>query len=287
MNQPTDPAPTSPRQPVSAEQLEQKILELTKDRDDWKHEWEIYKGAWLRELGGYFRNKHHLIDALVVSTRELRERANTVALERDELFAKNKKLLEAYRSASLPVTPEPLHDLLDEVYGAFHPFLSVTGEMSSEDQWPKEHMVEFTICWEHILRAFHAWENLGDYLSEAASLPVQQAQPRSREFTYAVRLANKVLERPSGDPDDDLAVLSRQFLRAIESKPTAAPSTPPASSPLPAYLQNDEEFGRCSACGRKTWTRAEMGTQCKMTQPDGTKCAGIFRASSHNTTEGK
>lgn len=177
MNQPTDPAPTSPRQPVSAEQLEQKILELTKDRDDWKHEWEIYKGAWLRELGGYFRNKHHLIDALVVSTRELRERANTVALERDELFAKNKKLLEAYRSASLPVTPEPLHDLLDEVYGAFHPFLSVTGEMSSEDQWPKEHMVEFTICWEHILRAFHAWENLGDYLSEAASLPVQQAQP--------------------------------------------------------------------------------------------------------------
>lgn len=137
---------------------------------------------------------------------------------------------EAYRSAS-PVTPEPLHDLLDEVYGAFHPFLSVTGEMSSEDQWPKEHMVEFTICWERILRAFHAWENLGDYLS--ASLPLQQAQPpRSREFTDAVRLANKILDRPSGDPDDDLAVLSRQFLRAIEPKyAIAAPSTPPAPSP--------------------------------------------------------
>lgn len=27
-------------------------------------------------------------------------------------------------------------------------------------------------------------------------------------------LANRILDRPSGDPDDDLAVLSRQLLRA-------------------------------------------------------------------------
>jgi hypothetical protein len=36
------------------------------------------------------------------------------------------------------------------------------------------------------------------------------------EFEFAVRLANKVLDRPYGDPDDDLAVLARQFLRAVE-----------------------------------------------------------------------
>jgi hypothetical protein len=29
-------------------------------------------------------------------------------------------------------------------------------------------------------------------------------------------LANKILDRPSGDPDDDLAVLARQLLRADE-----------------------------------------------------------------------
>jgi hypothetical protein len=29
-------------------------------------------------------------------------------------------------------------------------------------------------------------------------------------------LANRILDRPSGDPDDDLAVLSRQLLRADE-----------------------------------------------------------------------
>ena len=36
------------------------------------------------------------------------------------------------------------------------------------------------------------------------------------ELDEAVALANKVLDRPSGDPDDDLAVLARQFLRALE-----------------------------------------------------------------------
>jgi len=36
------------------------------------------------------------------------------------------------------------------------------------------------------------------------------------EFDEAVALANRVLGRPGGDPDDDLAVLARQFLRAVE-----------------------------------------------------------------------
>lgn len=36
------------------------------------------------------------------------------------------------------------------------------------------------------------------------------------EFHEAVRLANRVLDRPNGDPDDDLAVLARQFLRMVE-----------------------------------------------------------------------
>ena len=31
-----------------------------------------------------------------------------------------------------------------------------------------------------------------------------------------VKLANRILDRPSGDPDDDQAVLARQFLRALD-----------------------------------------------------------------------
>lgn len=38
----------------------------------------------------------------------------------------------------------------------------------------------------------------------------------SHEPTFARMLANKILDRPYGDPDDDLAVLSRQLLRADE-----------------------------------------------------------------------
>jgi hypothetical protein len=36
------------------------------------------------------------------------------------------------------------------------------------------------------------------------------------KFDRAVKLAHAVLDRPSGDPDGDLAVLARQFLRSVE-----------------------------------------------------------------------
>jgi hypothetical protein len=36
------------------------------------------------------------------------------------------------------------------------------------------------------------------------------------EKDSVIILANKILDRPSGDPDDDLAVLSRQLLRREE-----------------------------------------------------------------------
>lgn len=38
-------------------------------------ELKMYQNAWIRELGP-FRQKHHLIDGLVVATRELREKAD-------------------------------------------------------------------------------------------------------------------------------------------------------------------------------------------------------------------
>lgn len=36
------------------------------------------------------------------------------------------------------------------------------------------------------------------------------------ELDEAIELANRTLDRINADPDDDLAILSRQFLRAIE-----------------------------------------------------------------------
>jgi hypothetical protein len=36
------------------------------------------------------------------------------------------------------------------------------------------------------------------------------------EKLYALALAKLVLERPHGDPDDDISVLARQLLRALE-----------------------------------------------------------------------
>lgn len=36
------------------------------------------------------------------------------------------------------------------------------------------------------------------------------------EMQRAIIIADRVLDRPNADPDDDLAVLARQLLRALE-----------------------------------------------------------------------
>lgn len=43
--------------------------------DQWKRAAEMYLRVWLRELGGKVRNKSHLIDALALTTEEMREKA--------------------------------------------------------------------------------------------------------------------------------------------------------------------------------------------------------------------
>jgi hypothetical protein len=43
-----------------------------------------------------------------------------------------------------------------------------------------------------------------------------ESAPNMAEHALARRLAQHILDRPRGDPDDDLAILSRQLLRADE-----------------------------------------------------------------------
>lgn len=62
-------------------------------------------------------------------------------------------------------------------------------------------------------------------LNKRASPDVVNAQ-NTPELARAIVLANKVLDRVNGDPDDDLAILSRQLLRVIESG--SVPAAPEA-----------------------------------------------------------
>ncbi len=74
-------------------ELEKAFAPLEKDRDDWKHEYEMFMNAWARELG-CVRQKTHLIDTLVVGTQELKARAEAAERERDSLRAKLDKIAE-------------------------------------------------------------------------------------------------------------------------------------------------------------------------------------------------
>lgn len=47
---------------------------------------------------------------------------------------------------------------------------------------------------------------------------------------------------------------------------------------LPAHLREDAPFLRCDQCRRKTWALRALNTRCGMTQPDGQKCEGTFKA---------
>lgn len=52
---------------------DERIAELEKERDHLKLELNMYTKAWIRELGGRLINKSHQIDALVLTTRKLKE----------------------------------------------------------------------------------------------------------------------------------------------------------------------------------------------------------------------
>lgn len=41
-----------------------------KDAESWKHHWQMYRDAWVRELGGWTIPKSHEIDSLVLTTRK-------------------------------------------------------------------------------------------------------------------------------------------------------------------------------------------------------------------------
>lgn len=53
-----------------------------------------------------------------------------------------------------------------------------------------------------------------------------------REHDLALAIADRILERPHADPDDDIAVLARQFLRAEERIATAATALARLSAPV-------------------------------------------------------
>jgi hypothetical protein len=48
------------------------IAEVERERDQWKQEFELYRRAWIRELGGTLINKTHEIDALVLTSRQFK-----------------------------------------------------------------------------------------------------------------------------------------------------------------------------------------------------------------------
>lgn len=87
-----------------------KLSDARQDAENWKSEYEMFANAWLREIGGKIIPKTHLIDALVLTTRE-------VVKERDELSEKLKKAtadLAGERSVRVQVVNQ-LGDALDKL----------------------------------------------------------------------------------------------------------------------------------------------------------------------------
>jgi len=50
-------------------------------------------------------------------------------------------------------------------------------------------------------------------------------------------------------------------------------------SSWPAHLRDGAPYQQCTGCGRKTWDTSSFdGGECRMTQPDGRRCDGVFLA---------
>ena len=70
------------------------------------------------------------------------------------------------------------------------------------------------------------------------------------ETELAIRLANQVLDQPNADPDDDLAMLSRQLLRARENfAPRSMETAPRDGSHFLGYLYSAPDDGNYRGFG--------------------------------------
>lgn len=58
---------------------------VVQKRDQWEREFQMYRTAWIRELGGTIIAKYHEIDGLVLTTREIKDKLATAEGERAEL----------------------------------------------------------------------------------------------------------------------------------------------------------------------------------------------------------
>lgn len=45
--------------------------------------------------------------------------------------------------------------------------------------------------------------------------------------------------------------------------------------PALAHLRDDSPYATCSICGRKSWG-SPAGSECRMPQPNGSICPGVF-----------
>ena len=88
------------------------------------------------------------------------------------------------------------------------------------------------------------------------------------EFNHAVALANTVLDCPHCDPDTDLAVLARQFLRAREKLADAEARIAELSGKCQicngdaGFVSGFAEWDDCEAClgtGRRDTAIAQLG----------------------------
>jgi hypothetical protein len=52
-------------------ELEREIIRLNKEIHDWQREFNMWRGAWLREIGGVIRRKSWEIDGFVLRTRDV------------------------------------------------------------------------------------------------------------------------------------------------------------------------------------------------------------------------
>jgi hypothetical protein len=106
---------TIERKKAKIVELEARLKDAEKMRDDWRSDSNMFSRAWARELGP-IRHKTHLIDALVMGTRELQSRVfDAGKLIPDLIKIFNEVLDEAIRQD--PFTEEA-SELLDRGHAA-------------------------------------------------------------------------------------------------------------------------------------------------------------------------
>lgn len=272
-------------------EMEREIGRLNDDLCKWQRHFDMYRGAWLREIGGVIRTKAHEIDGFVLRTRdvirEAEERAQAAAnASQVPVQGSGHGDVERPETGSREASPKSaeLETFLRETYERLKAHFEGSGEAALELERLRGRLEEHELqcCSEEILGC-PQWHILTAAIAQAAGCRIEPNPSVGGCEGQGDALRQKVLDevadyilsfREGGNMEHTVQVFDVLAANIRTGASLAAPSTPgvapPKDSPMTLLVNalNDPRWNdESTALAREIADRARADVERYLSKP--------------------